>query len=102
MDASLQSTIAIRHADNGSRWAENMQCARITNYAEMLCKEAALPCGGRNRYISDIITSTWFSASRIAWDRLSFKLDRSSLGQTSIFQSFISRALTFMSVYKVL
>ena len=45
MDASLQSTIAIRHEDNGSRWAENMQHARITNYAEMLCKEAALLFG---------------------------------------------------------
>ena len=27
MDASLQSTIAIRHADNGSCWAENMHHA---------------------------------------------------------------------------
>ena len=30
MDASLQSTIAIRHADNGSCWVENMHASRIT------------------------------------------------------------------------
>ena len=102
MDASLQSTIAIRHEDNGSCWAENMHhAANIFETWEVQRNSSNLLISGS---IYKVVNQTnmVLSATRIAWDRLSFKLDSSSLGQTSIFQSFISRALTFMSVYKVL